>query len=245
MIKKIALVLGGNGGIGNASAERLLKDGMKVYATFFNNSQKISKLKDLYPGDFHICKCDLRNKSDVFDLIKSILDENLKIDVVVFSASNTLHHIKILDLIWEEYQEQIELQLKSMIYLVNSLKDYFKEKKRLKFIVILSEYCIGTPPKGLSAYITSKYAALGFAKSLAVELVQYNCTVNMVSPGMVDTPFLENLPKKLIEITAFQNPMKRIATPNDVSDVVSFLASEKSNYLNGTNITVNGGNIIL
>ena len=80
---------------------------------------------------------------------------------------------------------------------------------------------------------------------LAVELAEYNSTVNMLSPGMVDTKLIENLPPKLIEMTAYQNPLKRIGTTTDIAKVVSFLASEESDYINGVNIPVNGGNILL
>ena len=122
-----------------------------------------------------------------------------------------------------------------------ALHNQIYAKHKTKFIVLLTEYCIGSPPKGLSHYVTSKYAAMGMAKTMAVELSQYNCTVNMISPGMVETPLLDGLPSKLIEMTAYQNPMKRNAYPEDISNTISFLASDQSDYLNGTNIVVNGG----
>jgi 3-oxoacyl-[acyl-carrier protein] reductase len=86
---------------------------------------------------------------------------------------------------------------------------------------------------------------MGFAKTMAVELAQYGCTVNSISPGMVDTALLKDMPHKLIELTAHNNPLKRIASPEDISNVVSFLASDETDYLNGVNIPVNGGGVIL
>ena len=86
---------------------------------------------------------------------------------------------------------------------------------------------------------------MGMAKSMAIELSQYDSTVNMISPGMVETPLLDDLPSKLVEMTAYQNPMKRNAVPKDVSNAISFLASDQSDYLNGTNITLNGGGKML
>lgn len=85
---------------------------------------------------------------------------------------------------------------------------------------------------------------MGMAKSMAVELAKYNCTVNMVSPGMTSTNLISNLPQKLIEITAANNPLGRIARPKDVANVVLFLASDEAEYINGTNILVNGGGIM-
>ena len=128
-----------------------------------------------------------------------------------------------------------------MFYVIKALEDQMSAKHKTKFIVLLTEYCIGSPPKGLSHYITSKYAVMGMAKTMAVELAQYSCTVNMISPGMVETPLLNNLPSKLIEMTAYQNPLKRNGIPEDVSSAISYLASDQSDYLNGTNIVINGG----
>ena len=80
---------------------------------------------------------------------------------------------------------------------------------------------------------------------MSVELAKHNCTVNMVSPGMVDTNLISNLPPKLVEITAENNPLKRIAASSDVAKVILFLSSEGSDYLNGVNILVNGGGAML
>jgi len=97
----------------------------------------------------------------------------------------------------------------------------------------------------LSHYVTSKYALMGFMKSMCSELTANNCTFNMVSPGMVDTPLLDHLHPKIREVNAFKNPMKRIARPSDVAEVISFLVSEKAEYLNGVNIPINGGNVLI
>ena len=68
---------------------------------------------------------------------------------------------------------------------------------------------------------------MGLAKCLSVELADFNCNVNMISPGMVDTELIKNLPPKLIELTAYQNPLKRIASPEDISELVLFLSSKQ------------------
>ena len=107
----------------------------------------------------------------------------------------------------------------------------------------MTEYCIGKPPKGVAAYLTAKSALLGLSKVLSLELAEAKSTVNMISPGMVETKLIENLPKKLIEMTAYNNPLKKIASAEDIANVISFLASNDSDYLNGVNIPINGGNV--
>jgi NAD(P)-dependent dehydrogenase (short-subunit alcohol dehydrogenase family) len=80
---------------------------------------------------------------------------------------------------------------------------------------------------------------------MAVELAAFGSTVNCVSPGMVKTELLEHFPVRLVEATAAQNPLRRLATPEEVANVVGFLASSKAGYLNGVNLTVNGGSVML
>jgi 3-oxoacyl-[acyl-carrier protein] reductase len=242
--KKVALVIGGNGGIGYSISKRLINDGLQVCATYYNNKHNIDYLEKYSKDVFFNYKCDVRFEVEVKEVIDNIILKLKKIDVVVFTVSPSLNNKRILDLTWNDYSEHVELQLKSIFFIVKALGELIKLKNKIKFVIILSEYCIGKPPKGLSHYVTAKYAAMGMAKTMAAELAQYNCTVNMISPGMVDTDLLDGLPLKLIEITADQNPMKRIAIPQDVSNVVSFLSSNESDYLNGVNININGGGVM-
>jgi 3-oxoacyl-[acyl-carrier protein] reductase len=242
--KKVALVIGGNGGIGYSISKRLINDGLRVCATYFKNKNNIESLGKYDEDIFLNYKCDVRSEIEVNDVIDNIILKFRKIDVVVFTVSPSLNNKRILDLTWNDYSEQIELQIKSIFFFVKALGELIRSKNRIRFIIILSEYCIGKPPKGLSHYVTAKYAAMGMAKTMATELAQYNCTVNMISPGMVDTRLLDGLPPKLIEITADQNPMKRIAIPEDVSNIVSFLSLNESDYLNAVHININGGGVM-
>jgi 3-oxoacyl-[acyl-carrier protein] reductase len=165
--------------------------------------------------------------------------------VVVFSLTSSLKHSRLLELDWDDYIEHFILQIKTIHFVIKTLNEQILRKHKIKFVILLSENCVGSPQKGFSHYITAKYAAMGMAKTMAVELAQYGCTVNMVSPGMVETHLLDPFPSKLIEMTAYQNPLKRNAVPDDVSNVISFLASEQSDYLNGANIVINGGGVIV
>ena len=246
MKKKVALVLGGNGGIGSSAVKRLVQDGFHVCATFHKNRDQIDKIKaSLNVDNLTEYKCNALNGVELNKTINAIISNFGEIDVVVISLTSALPHKRLLDLEWIDYKERLDIQLKPMHYIIKALDKQLRTKHKTKIIIILTEYCIGTPPKGLSYYVTSKYAAMGMAKSMAIELSQYDSTVNMISPGMVETPLLDDLPSKLVEMTAYQNPMKRNAVPKDVSNAISFLASDQSDYLNGTNITLNGGGKML
>jgi len=245
MNDKIALVLGGSGGIGLQLVRSMISKNIKVCATYRQNKDDLEKLQKLNEGKLSIYQMDLSDEASIKNAFDGIYKAHDKIDIVVFSATYPTKNKQILNMEWKDFQEHLDLQIKGSFYVIQNLKSQLEVKHKTKFIIILTEYCIGKPPAGLSHYVSAKYCLMGFAKSMAVELAKYNCTVNMVSPGMADTDLISNLPPKLVEMTSESNPLKRIATAKDVANVVLFLSSDDSDYLNGVNITVNGGGVML
>lgn len=246
MERKIALVIGGSGGIGIETAKTFVDKGMTTCVSYYKNETKARKELDKYGvKDPELYKFDMNDDETIDNSIKIILDKHKKIDVIVYCVSTPIINKNFRDLTWEDFQGHVNVQIKGLFTVIKALSGPIYSNNKIKFIVVLTEYVIGKPPSMLSHYITAKYGLMGLVKSLASELVKNNCTFNMVSPGMVKTGLLSNVPPKLVEITAYNNPMKKIAEPTDVAKVISFLASEESDYLNGVNIPVNGGNIFL
>ena len=194
-----------------------------------------------YQERLKLIHLDASSDDDMKSKINELVALYGSIDIIVFSISEEYKNIRIFNLQWESLSNQLTNQLKSLHNLYSSLSGQIKNNVNTKFIILLSEVCFGSPPKGFSHYVTAKYALLGFAKSLAIELSAYNSTVNMISPGMIETDLLSNLPRKLIEINASQNPLGRNGSAEDIASLISFLASDKADYLNGINIPVNGG----
>ena len=245
--KKIALVVGANGGIGFSATCRLLNDDFFVCATYFkkkNNLEEIkAKNKDLSKSLF-TKSLDVRNEAKVAELVMTILNKFKRIDAVIFSVSAEYKYSRALDSSWDDFNLHFEVQVKAIHNFIVALQEQIKAQFQIKFIAVLSDSCFGVPPKGFSPYVSAKYAALGLSKSLAVELAEYGSTFNMISPGMVETTLLKNLPAKLLELNAHENPLKKNAKAGDVSSAISFLCSDRSDYLNGTNIVINGGKIM-
>lgn len=245
-MKKNALVIGGTGGIGNEVVRALIKSGMKVCATYYENKDVAEKMKSEFKEyGFSVYQMDLSDGISVKNALNKIIENYKTLDIIVFSATIPTKNRQLLSMEWEDFQKHIDVQTKGLFYVTKNLMSQIKSSYRTKFIVILTEYCIGRPPTGLSDYITAKYSLMGFAKSMASELAKYRTTVNMISPGMTETDLISNLPPKLIEMTAQNNPLKRIALPKDIANVVLFLASDDSDYINGANIVVNGGEVTL
>ena len=94
---------------------------------------------------------------------------------------------------------------------------------------------------GQTNYSATKAGIIGFTKSLAKETARYNITVNAVCPGFVETEMLKNIPKAYLDKILERIPMRRLAKPSEIADLVLFLASEKCSYITGEYISINGG----
>ena len=97
------------------------------------------------------------------------------------------------------------------------------------------------PPKALTQYTTVKYALLGLVRSLASEYSDKNIQINAVSPSMVETKFLDTIDEKIVELNAYNHPLKRNAKVKDITPIIKMLASNESDYINGINIPITGG----
>ena len=194
---KTALVIGGNGGIGSSSVVKLLDDGFNVVASYKNNKHRLEEIlqNHRYQERLKLIHLDASSDDDMKSKINELVALYGSIDIIVFSISEEYKNIRIFNLQWESLSNQLTNQLKSLHNLYSSLSGQIKNNVNTKFIILLSEVCFGSPPKGFSHYVTAKYALLGFAKSLAIELSAYNSTVNMISPGMIETDLLSNLPR--------------------------------------------------
>ncbi|WP_233702151.1 SDR family oxidoreductase [Helicobacter enhydrae] len=190
-------------------------------------------------------QCDLSNKAQVLRMIKDIDSIALPNKIVHFAAPK-IHNRHFKNLTWEDYCNHIKISLESIFYILNYfLPKLVKDKNTIdkKVVFVLSSCTKGIPPATLSDYVTTKYALLGFLKSLASEYREKNIQFNAVSPSMIETKFLENLNEKIIELNANRHPLKRNATPNDVIPAILFLLSKSANFINGENFTLSGGEV--
>ncbi len=228
MGNKKALVIGAGGGIGKAIVKQLTIDGFDVFAGTRDMRAVEGSSQEVF--------VDVSKVETLERVFSSIC-----FDVIVLSVTDRITHASLWDKEWDDYEKHLNTQVKGLWNVVSSLKKQIFNKYQTKIIIISTHYCFGTPPKQISDYITSKYALVGLMKAVAVELARYGSTINAVAPGMTKTELLDFLPEKLLEITADNNPLKRLGEPQDIANTVSFLASDKSSYINGQNIIVDGG----
>ena len=159
-------------------------------------------------------------------------------------AATAIPPIKVMDLLWPDFIHQIELNLKTNLQFIRKILPGMIANKYGKIVTIGTIYS-DKPNLNLTHYTTAKAALEGFTKSLALELAPKGIYVNMVSPSVINTELTSDIPEKVKLVTIAQTPLRRLATPEDVANVISFLASKKSNFLSGENIRLNGGQVMI
>ena len=232
------LITGANGGIGIAITKKFLENNDDLILLYHENNSNIESLDK--NSRITMYKVDLSKSDEIANTMNQILKSD-PIDVFVHSVTPPIEHLQFEQTDWNQIQKNISIQTKSFFEILQFITPSMKKNNHGKIISILSSYVNGTPPKNITSYLIAKFSLLGLCKSLSVELGQFGININSVSPSLVDTPLINNLPLKLKEITAKQNPMHRLALPSDVASAVYFLASNDSDYINGENLLVTGG----
>ena len=245
--KKTALIIGGTGGIGSVVCIQLAKDGFDIAIHYFKNKTRADKLKKQIEK---IGRNAVVVSGDIVSLsvIKEIKDKSMRaisnISVVVNCSTLPVPSIKFADLDWKEMEGHFYSNIKGSFNLLKTFTPYWEKEHFGKFIALTTLYTEQAQSELLS-YITAKSALNGFLKALAFELAPKGIRINLVSPGMVDTQLIANVPEKVRLLSAAQTPLRTLATAEDVAGAISFLASNKSNYLTGETIRVNGGQFML
>ncbi len=244
---KNAVVTGGSQGIGAAISIELAREGANVCLTFRKHETEAMKYADEIRemGRKAIAvKCDISSFADAESVAKTALDEFGGLDILVNNAGMNWDGVS-----WKMTEEQwdrvIEVNLKGYFNFTRQVAPIFKEQKSGKIINITS--INGLRGKfGQSNYSASKAGIIGYTKAIAKELGAFNVNVNAVAPGLIETSMLKesDARDKIIELAMNEIVLKRVGLPEDLANVVAFLASEKARHITGEVIKVDGGQYI-
>ena len=228
-VKKV-LVSGGTKGIGGAIVTKLLDEGYSVIAT----TRDKTKANILEHENLTVENLDLSSKDSVSEFQEKV--ESFKPSILINNAGVTKDNL-FLRMSENDWTEVIETNLNGTYRLTKIfLKDMIKNKWGRIINIGSVSGLMGNP--GQTNYASSKAALEGFTRSLAKEIGSRNITVNLVSPGFINTDMTSGL---TIEKLESQIPLGRIGNPSDVASLVAFLASEGAGYITGQTLVVDGG----
>lgn len=238
MNNKTVVVTGGTKGLGLAIVDQLSGEGYTVIAIGRTLSEDLEKLIQV-SSNIKFISYDFSNTDDIKNLAKDITKKYGRIYGLVNNAA--LGNDGILATMHEaDIEAMLKVNIQAPIlftkYLVRSM--LLNQEGR---VINISSIIASTGFNGLSVYAASKAALAGFTKSLSREVGKANITVNTVSPGYMKTKMTEGLEGDKLKSIVRRSPLGRLASVEDVSDVVSFLLKDSSKSITGSNITVDAG----
>lgn len=244
---KNALVTGGSQGIGAAVSLEMAKEGANVCFTYRKHEEEAKKLEQEIKklGRQAIAVgCDISSFSDAERVVKLALEKFGRIDILVNNAGMNWDGV-----CWKMTEEQwdrvIEVNLKGYFNFTRHVAPLLKDQKYGKIINITS--INGLRGKfGQSNYSASKAGIIGYTKALARELGAFGVNVNAVAPGLIETAMLKEAEArdKIVDMAMNEIVLKRVGQPEDVANLVVFLASDKARHITGEVIKVDGGQYI-
>ena len=243
---KVALITGASRGIGQVAAMGLAQAGADIALAsrklpdLEKVAEEIRKIgRKALPVAAHVGKME-----EINNLVKRILEEFGKIDILVNSAGTNPTMSSALDADERAWDAIMNLNVKGLFFLSQAVARVMKEKGGGKIINVAS--IAGITPDLLPIYSISKAAVIMATKVMAQQWAQYNIRANAIAPGVVKTRFSEALWKNadILQRVISQTPMARIADPEEMMGIIIYLASEASSYVTGQIIALDGGSTI-
>ncbi len=241
---KTAVITGSNRGIGLKTLEKFSENGADVIAcsrkidkTFLD---KIESLKKKFNNKIFPIELDFENEDNVKKAFEKINSLNINIDILVNNAgkiNTALFQMTSMKILKEIFQVNFFSQTIFTQYIIKLMM-----KKKMGSIIYISSSSAIDSNIGRSAYSASKAALISQSNTLSKELGTFNIRVNTIAPGLTDTDMMkENTPPNVLKEVISNTSLKRLGEPNEIANVILFLASDLSSFVTGQVIRVDGG----
>lgn len=243
---KVALITGGESGIGASIALSLAKLGCTIVITYFKHAElgnEVIKVANTYGKSNLMFNCDVRKEEEVKTLFENVKDKFGRVDFLINSAGVRSNDKPLLDLQFDEFKNTLETNLYGVFLCCKYFVMQFKQVQTNGRIINITSIHQDIVSAGKTDYCASKFGINGFSKALALELAEKNITVNCIAPGMILSPMNE---RALTDDTyrreqELRIPLKYAGLPQEIANMVVFLCSENGKYITGTSQVIDGG----
>jgi NAD(P)-dependent dehydrogenase (short-subunit alcohol dehydrogenase family) len=235
LANKIALVIGGVGGIGGAVSQRFAREGAQVYSTSRKSAESTSELAGM--DSIRTVRADASNTADLERVFEQIRSEQGHIDVLVVNAGLS-EYAPLEDISEDHFDRTFGLNVRSLVFAAQGAIDLMQPGGT---IVLIGSIAGDIGTKGYGVYGATKAAVRSLTRTWANELAPKGIRVNVVSPGPTDTAMMAGTSQDIRDALSSMIPLGRMGRPEEVAAAVLFLASDESNFTTGAEIAVDGG----
>ena len=241
----VALVTGGSRGIGRAVALDLAREGAHVLVNYSRSEQDAKELVSQIGqegGSAAALHADVTDEASVRDMFRAVRAEHGRLDVLVTSAGITRdRHLVAMSL--GQFQETMDVNVQGTFLSCREALRIMQHQRRGAIVTLSSASGLDGGFPGQTNYVASKGAIIAFTKALAYEAAPHGVRANVVAPGFVATDMTRVLPSQIRKQYESRIRLGRMARPEEISGLVTFLASEKASYVTGEVLVANGGGL--
>lgn len=242
-MEKVLLVTGASSELGINLINKVYSDYKRIYLQYRNMNDQLQETIDYLKDKTEIVlfKVDLSNVLDVNKMIADINESMILPNCIVHFPAPKAYNMQFHRDKWENYDLGWIVSVRSIVMILQAFVKNMARNKYGRIVFMLTNYTNNLPAKYQSSYVTVKYALLGLMKSLSVEYIDKGITVNGVSPDMMETKFLSNLPELIIEQNKANSPIGRNIYIKEVVPIMEYMLSDLGAAMTGQNIVISGG----
>ncbi len=237
---KVAIVTGGAGGIGLATAQRFAKEGAKV--AIWDLSEKGTEVVAALSKagySVHFSKVSVANKEQVEKATQEVLKKYGRIDILINNAGITKDRT-LLKMSQQEWDDVISVNLTGVFNCTQTIAPIMKEQNYGRIVSASSNVAI-RGNYGQTNYVATKSAVIGMTKVWAMELGRFGITVNCIAPGFIQTAMTDAMPEEVRKQSLAHIPIGKWGVPDDIANGYLYLASDEASFVSGICLTIDGG----